>query len=424
MVQLQLLNKILNTHDSSIITLNNLTQDYFSEYKDEFSFIKDHLDKYGNIPDIASFVAKFPEFNVIEVNETTDYLLEELYKDKNSRYLAESFNKIRDLIMADKVNDAMTAFKNYYDNLKVGVGLTSVDITKDTSRYNDYVDRANDFSKYYVKTGFRELDRIIGGWDREEELATIVARTGVGKTWSLLKCAVAALEQGLRVGLYSGEMTPRKVGYRFDTLVGHISNGSLNHGNANIQTEYARYIEELPNRFKGTFKVLHPTMINGPAGVSALRSFIEKEQLDILFVDQHSLLEDDRKAKNSVERAANISKDLKNLQVMCHIPIISVSQQNRTSVENGVDTTQIAQSDRIGQDSTIILFLEQKDSEMTMTIVKSRDGGTGKKLKYLVDFNSGYFNYLPQEGEETDEEDMIDMSSRYDVVSSDDGNVF
>ena len=54
-------------------------------------------------------------------------------------------------------------------------------------------------------------------------------------------------------------------------------------------------------------------MINGPAGVSALRAFIEKEKLDILFVDQHSLLEDDRKAKNPVDKAANISRDLKNL---------------------------------------------------------------------------------------------------------------
>ena len=41
------------------------------------------------------------------------------------------------------------------------------------------------------------------------------ARPGVGKTWVMLKSSVAALEQGLRVGVYSGEMSERKVGYRF-----------------------------------------------------------------------------------------------------------------------------------------------------------------------------------------------------------------
>ena len=415
--QLQVLNKILDTKDASIITLNGLTEDFFSEYKDEFLFIKEHLDKYNQVPDKNSFLIKFPNSpeNII------------LAIAANKRYLAESFNKVKSLVEQGKTEDALSVFKQAYDGLKTGVSLNAIDILTDTSRYDDYANRINSFDKYYVKTGFKELDRVIGGWDREEELATIVARTNYGKSWILLKCATAALEQGLRVGLYSGEMTPRKVGYRFDTLVGHISNGGLNHGNGDIQVQYKRYIEDLPTKFTGSFKILHPTMINGPAGVSALRAFIEKENLDILFIDQHSLLEDDRKAKTPVERASNISKDLKNLQVMTRIPIIAVSQQNRTTSENGVDTTQIAQSDRIGQDSTVILFLEKKDKELTMTLVKSRDSENGKKLKYLVDFNSGYFTYLPDENEQTDQEDVQQLENRYTRNISEDeqeGNVF
>ena len=426
MVQLQILNKILDTRDSSLITLNGLTSDYFPEYKNEFIFIKEHLDKYNQVPDKSSFLAKFPDFTIITVNESDSYLLEQVYEDYNTRYLANAFNNVKNLIEQNKLSDAMSAFKQSYDGLKSSVSLSTIDITQDTSRYDDYASRIDNFDKYYVKTGFKELDRIIGGWDREEELATIVARTNYGKSWILLKCATAALEQGLKVGLYSGEMTPRKVGYRFDTLVGHISNGGLNHGNGDIQVQYKRYIEDLPNMFTGSFKILHPTMINGPAGVSALRAFIEKEKLDILFIDQHSLLEDDRHAKTPVERASNISKDLKNLQVMTRIPIISVSQQNRTTSDNGVDTTQIAQSDRIGQDSTVILFLEKKDKELTMTLVKSRDSENGKKLKYLVDLNQGYFTYLPDENEETDVTDVQNLENRYSqsITDIDQGNVF
>ena len=36
MIQAQVLNKILQNKDSSIITLNNLTVDYFSDYVEEF----------------------------------------------------------------------------------------------------------------------------------------------------------------------------------------------------------------------------------------------------------------------------------------------------------------------------------------------------------------------------------------------------
>ena len=151
---------------------------------------------------------------------------------------------------------------------------------------------------------------------RQEELATIAARTNQGKSWLLLKCAIAAAEQGLNVGIYSGEMSENKVGYRVDTLISHISNGKMIHGDASIQVDYKRYLESLKGRMKGTIRVLTPAMINGAAGVTALRAFIEKDKLDMLCVDQHSLLEDDKGAKNPTERAANISRDLKNLQVM------------------------------------------------------------------------------------------------------------
>ena len=236
--------------------------------------------------------------------------------------------------------------------------LDSVDILKDTSRYDAYIDKLENLDSYFVTTGLKELDELLGGgWDRQEELATIVARTNMGKTWLLLKSAIAAAEQGLNVGLYSGEMSEDKIGYRVDSLVSHISNGAITHGNDSVRREYTEFIDKLKNGLiKGSLKVLTPAMISGTAGVTALRAFIEKEKLDMLCIDQHSLLDDDRHAKNPVERASNISKDLKNLQVLKRIPIITVSQQNRASTDNGLNTTMIAQSDRIGQDSTVVLF--------------------------------------------------------------------
>ena len=49
MIQEQMLSKILNTKDSSIITLNNLGVEYFSDYVTEFNFIKNHLNQHQYI---------------------------------------------------------------------------------------------------------------------------------------------------------------------------------------------------------------------------------------------------------------------------------------------------------------------------------------------------------------------------------------
>lgn len=397
MIELQVLNRLISSGDAGLILMNNIDESFFPDYKDEFQYIKTFLNQYGKVPDIYTFLTKFPDFDVIEVNETNDYLIDALFEDKNKRFLANTFNKMRTLLMNGNVEEAMNLYVSNVDTAVRAKHIDSVDIFRDTSRYNDYIDKGEDFAKFYIKTGFKELDELIGGWDRNEELATIVARTNQGKSWLLLKVAIAAAEQGLRVGLYSGEMSENKVGYRADTLISHISNFGLLRGNRDLQNEYKKYIDELPNRFSGCLKVLTPKMIDGPAGVTALRSFIEKEKLDMLCIDQHSLLEDDHHARNPVERAANISKDLKNLQTLKKIPIISVSQQNRGSTENGVNTTLIAQSDRIGQDSTIVIFFEQKDKIMTMYLVKSRDSSNNKNIKYALDLDKGIFQYLPSE---------------------------
>ena len=328
--------------------------------------------------------------------------------------------------MNNKNSDAEQLAKQLADMVAKNTQIKSVDILRDTSRYDIYVDKRNDLYKNYVKTGFAELDKLIGGWDRHEELATIIARPGIGKSMVLLKCATEAARQGLTVGVYSGEMSVEKVGFRIDTMISGISNMGILRGNAEIQNAYQQFLKDLPNKFDGKLKVLTPNMIGGLATVSQLRAFIEKEKLDILFVDQHSLLEDERGGKSPVEKAANISKSLKALQVLKCIPIISVSQMNRTKVGDGteedeeLDLTQVAQTDRIGQDSTVVIGLTKKNGVLTLHLIKTRDSVGDKKLKYAYDFDKGIFTYIPIDGDATGGQGSIELKQEYDGDIGDD----
>ena len=407
MVQLQMLNYLLQTGDTSLLMVNSIDDSFFSDYIDEYNFVRNHMSQYGQVPDRLTFANQFGDFDWIEVNENPNYLIDELYRDRNKRTLAKVFNGVRDRINAGDVEGAMALFTSSSQELVASTHIDCVDIIRDTARYDAYLERTQDFNKFYVKTGFDELDELIGGWDRLEEYATIVARPGVGKSWVLLRCAMSAAEQGLRAGLYSGEMSETKVGYRFDTLAGHISNSGIIHGNSELMNNYKAFLDSMESRFSGTLKVITPKMIKHAATVTDLEAFIEKEKLDILFIDQHSLMEDQRKAKDPVTRAANISKDLKNLQVLKRIPIITVSQQNRNMVDDNsvIDVSHIAQADRIGQDSTVVVFLEQKNHVLTMHLAKSRDNGAGVKLKYAIDLDKGIFQFVPNE------EDALNGSS-------------
>lgn len=426
MIQNQALNYILDSGDKNFLAENNIGIDFFSDYKGEFSFIQEHINNYGNVPDKMTFLSAFPDFDVVKVNEGPAYIIKELYKERNKRTLAKIFNGIRDLLNEDNVEDAVKLYTSAIDQVTQNTRMPTIDIMHDLSRYDSYEERTKDISRYFVKTGFPELDAIIGGWNRKEELAVIMARPGTAKSWTLLKSAAAAAQQGLRVGFYSGEMTAELCGYRLDTLIGHVSNGSLVFGNKQVQMEYKKYIANAPTQLKGTIKILTPQMIGGMAGVSSLRAFIEKDKLDILFVDQHSLLDDDRKGRTPVEKASNISKDLKALQVLSGIPIITASQQNRSDKDENdkASVANIAQSDRIGQDATNVIALDRKDGVLSLFIAKSRNAVSGRELKYAVDLDKGNFVYIPTDKEAADADKCKQLQETFDYDNNDEETPF
>lgn len=421
--QLLMINKILDTKDFSHIIKNNIGEDYFYNYKSEFNFIKNHYEQYGKVPDDSTFLGIYPEFTRTHVTEPESYLYELLNRDFHKAYIMNYVNTIKHMYEEDNIEGAWKFLENAADRIPTDKGMTCTNILEDTSRFERYEEKCHNPEVYTLSTGFAELDDKIGKIDRQNENMVIIARTGIGKTWTLLKMAAEAAKQRLTVGIYSGEMTTDKVAYRLDTLLGGIDNYAITRGKSNAEAEYKHFITHvLPNSGYGAIKVLTPNDINGPATVDALRAFIINEKLDILFIDQYSLLEDISGARAENEKIANISKAIKNLQVMMKIPIISVSQQNRTKNEDKtIDTTMVFGSDRIGQDATVILAIEKKDAAtpenpynqlFTIHIIKSRDGGSGK-LMYNANLNLGKFTFIPDEA--SDASKVKELEDEYSV---------
>lgn len=432
--QVQALNKILASKDYSFISTNNLNEAFFYTVKNEFNYIKNHYDKYKVVPDVLTFLSVFPEFPIFEVTEPDTYLISELTKEYNLALVGTKYNKIKRMVEDEDERGTVNLCLELAESLVKCSAVQSADLLTDRSRLVQYMDKKDGKGYAYISTGFAELDALIGGIDPLEENMVIVARTGVGKSWTLLKMAVAAALQGKNVGLYSGEMSRSKVGYRIDTLlanalsnydprIGLLNNKNLmrglDYGTSRNYEAYFDIVEELLKKGDlGQIKVITPNDIAGPVTVDALRAFVEKDHIEILFIDQYSLLEDTSYAKSMNEKVANISKDIKKLQVLKKIPIVSVAQMNRSKNEDGSkDTTQIGLSDRIGQDATCVLMLDKvaKDQGYSLTIetTKVRDGGDNKKLTYEVDLNLGTFTYIPDADSGVTEEMSDAMVSEY-----------
>ena len=117
MVELQILSKVLNTKDISILTDNYLTEEYFPSYTEEYSFIKNHFEQYGIVPDIETFLSKFDTFERVSVNESDRYLVETIREEHLYSQSVPVIKKSAELLKAN-ANDAVRYLQSEIDTLQ------------------------------------------------------------------------------------------------------------------------------------------------------------------------------------------------------------------------------------------------------------------------------------------------------------------
>ena len=398
MVSLQILNRVISTKDISIITDNNLTIDYFLEYEDEYSFIKEHFDNYKNVPDTETFINKFPDFELLEVNESDRYLVDAIREEYLYSKSVPVIKKAAELLKSDS-NEASRYLQSELVNLTPNYTTPYVDIIHSNSRVEMFEDKSNNKDKWFIPTGFEELDDIIYGWQCGEEFVVIFARTGIGKSWVLVKTVQHAWEIGKNVGYVSPEMSADKIGYRFDTLNNHFSNMALVRGDKSKVSidEYRQYNEKLAEH-NNSILVSTPMDFNKQVTVGKLRTFVQANNLDMLAIDGITYMTDERykRGDNKTTSLTNISEDLMELSCELKIPILVVVQSNRGGTEKDTpDLEDIRDSDGIAHNATKVISLNQKEEALVMKIKKNRDGKIGDKLTYLWDIDLGEFTWMP-----------------------------
>ena len=405
MVELQIISKVISEGSYSFFEDNLITREYFdgTGYEGEFDFITNHYNKYGNVPDKATFLAAFPEIELVQVGESDRYLLNTLREEFLYRRSVPVVQRIAELLKTD-ANAASEYMWQATQQLQPNYDLSAVDlISQGEQRLEHFKDRLENQEDWYFTTGFPELDEVIHGIQRGEELFVIFARTNQGKSWVLEKIMTHIWQLGFNVGYVSPEMSADSIGYRFDTLNSNFSNKGLMWGNKDIDVEgYEDYIHSLKSR-ENTFLVSTPLDFDKRITVSKLRKYAQSHKLQALAIDGITYMTDERgkKGDNKTTSLTNISEDLMSLSVELKIPILVVVQANRTGVvdnEKGgtPELESIKDSDGISHNASKVLSIRQdKDGMLEIGIKKQRFGSVGGKLKYDWQIDRGVFEFVP-----------------------------
>lgn len=421
MVGLQIINKILKTKDIDLIVANDLTEGHFIGCEEYYNFLMNHYKRYGNVPDVATFLDNFEDFEPLDVTESDDYLIDKIQEEYTYTKFVPIIKEAANLLLVNST-DAYDFLRNSLMTLAPQTAACGVDIIANArDRYEAYVTKRDSETPWMFSTGFPELDEHIGGLAKGEEFVVIVARTNQGKSWILEKIAQHIWKLGANVGYISPEMSCDNVGYRFDTLYEHFSNSALFRGR-NVEN-YEEYINDLATQTQHKFIVATPIDFNRKITVSKMRSFCLQHKLDLLCVDGIKYISDERyrKGDNVTTSLTNISEDIMGLSLELGIPIMVVVQANRTGAGLDAGTPElesIRDSDGISHNATKVISIRQKDNKLYMTIKKNRNGPVDVDVNYDWNIDTGDFTYNPNANDDSYHE-TTDDTSRYTGTSHD-----
>lgn len=418
------ISKLLQTKDIMSVKDYQIKPSYFSgESRLAYQFIYDTVLSTGEVPSVRAFQRKFPRYDLDYVKINGE---ESVGTEENIKFWCDELRlKVKHNTLADMVNDIAEKLQDFdteeaYGLLKKKIAFiesevvesSDVDLTKNTEdRKSAYLDRKNNKGMRGIPTGFRHLDYILKGLE-DETLTTLIAGTGIGKTWFEIILGANCQLQNYRVLQFVTEMSEDIMRDRYEAVLFSKCYGSMNYnafksGSLSLEMEkkYFEFLEEdLPN--------FEPLIIATATGVMGVSAAIDKYNPDIILIDSAYLMEDDQGAKDDWLRVAHITRDLKKLAKRCKKPIfINTQADKHTSKKTGPELGSIMYTQAIGQDSDNVLALYRdeimlNDREMGLKVLKQREGTLGK-LTMNWDFDEMNFSEIYMEQSESKDGEEI-----------------
>lgn len=265
-----------------------------------------------------------------------------------------------------------------------------------------------------VSTGFNDLDRMTAGL-QPGDLIIVAGRPSMGKTsFSMNIAEHAALapviqenpEAAVPTAIFSMEMSAEQLSFRLISSLAQVGQGKLRTGNFSEEDwprihSAVKWMSAAPMFIDDT-PALSPTEIRARA-----RRLKREHGLGLIVVDYLQLMQVSGTTENRTNEISEISRGLKALARELEVPVIALSQLNR-SVEQRTDKrpvmSDLRESGAIEQDADVIMFIyreEVYDQETPrkgmadIIISKQRNGPTGDVLLSFHGQFTRFRNYAP-----------------------------
>ncbi|MDE5725670.1 MAG: replicative DNA helicase, partial [Duncaniella sp.] len=240
-----------------------------------------------------------------------------------------------------------------------------------------------------LESGFHELDKLTSGWQRSD-LIIIAARPAMGKTAFVLSMAKnMAVTYNIPVAIFSLEMSNLQLVNRLIQNTCEIEGEKIKSGQLS-QMEW----DQLMSRVKNLYSA--PLFIDDTASLSIFelrtkaRRLVREHNVQFIIIDYLQLMNASGMKFGSREQEVSmISRSLKQLAKELNIPIVALSQLNRSVESRGADSkdgkrpqlSDLRESGAIEQDADIVCFIHRPEYYL-----RSGVDAAGNDIRGLAEF--------------------------------------
>jgi replicative DNA helicase len=262
-----------------------------------------------------------------------------------------------------------------------------------------------------VATGYTDLDRMTAGL-QPGDLVIVAGRPSMGKTTLALNIAEnAAIAGNTPVAVFSMEMSREQLSMRMISSLGRVDQSHLRTGMFGDE-DWAR-INSAIAQMKAAPVYIDDSGALTPTEVRARARRLSRERgLGLIVIDYLQLMQVPGTKENRATEISEISRSLKALAKELKLPVIALSQLNR-SVEQRTDKkpvmSDLRESGAIEQDADVIILIYREEvydpdtprkGIADIIIAKQRNGPTGEvhltflgKYTRFENMATGDYNY-------------------------------
>jgi replicative DNA helicase len=233
-------------------------------------------------------------------------------------------------------------------------------------------------------SGFTKLDRLTSGWQKAE-LVIIAARPSMGKTaFALSMARNMAVDHGKSVAIFSCEMSSIQLVNRLIVAETDIPGDKIKNGRLN-EEEW----KQLDTRIKKLVQA--PIFIDDTPAISIFelrakcRRLKAQHKLDIVIVDYLQLMSGPENSGSREQEVSTISRSLKSIAKELDIPILALSQLNRSVEMRGGSKrpllSDLRESGAIEQDADMVVFIHRQEKFGLQTF---EDGSSTKGIAEII----------------------------------------